>query len=112
VAERSLTLDAAGLDDHRQLVNRGRPVTGLGDEARVLGVGDRLDGHEKSSTWTRWTGRSSSSASSEPMRNSPAGISASSGMRSDEGIRMPKRIAHRAFSTTLFPMKFDEIDAG
>src|SRR6266568_463769 len=60
---------------------------------------------KKSATCTRCTGRSSSSASSDPIKNSPAWIRASSGARSD-GIGAPKDSAS-AISTTLSPMKLE-----
>src|SRR5947199_186049 len=54
---------------------------------------------KKSSTCTRCAGRSSSSASSEPMTNSPAGISASSGNRSAD-IRRQENSAPALFDYT------------
>src|SRR5919198_4721715 len=53
----------------------------------------------------RWTGRSSSSASSDPIRKSPLGMSASSGKRSP-GIGRQENNAS-AFSTTLAAMQLE-----
>src|SRR5205085_12444098 len=61
---------------------------------------------KKSSTCTRCTGRSSSSASSEPIKNSPPGISASSGSKSVD-IDVAQEDSACAFSTTLAGMQLE-----